>query len=166
MDLFAPARLCSGTLAGALGTGTPRLLVGCALGLLAIAGWGLAVEALVRRRASEPSLAHAFVEGTVVVSALRLLFSLVGVANASWPIALAGVVLVPAVAIRAGLRLPDRRELAWSAAVALLVLPACAYLVSGPATFSDLTAISGLHATALTCEPLLQAHYVTEPVWA
>jgi hypothetical protein len=166
MAWFAPARLCSSTLADALGTGELRLAAGCALGLLAIAGWGMSVEALLRRRTSGPSLAHAFVEGTVVVSTLRLAFSLIGVANASWPIALAGIALLPVATIRAGLRLPDRRELAWAAAIAILVLPACAYLVSAPATFSDLTAIWGLHAKALTCEPLLRSHYVTEPVWA
>ena len=47
-----------------------------------------------------------------------------------------------------------------------VTLPLAMHLVNGPMPFGDLVAIWTLHAKALVCDPIFQAPYTREAVWA
>jgi len=137
-----------------------RLAAGSALGVAAISGWGALVERALPRR--EFSLAHAFLQGTVVIALLRLLLSLAGWCNPSWPLALAGAALLPLALWRAPLARPS-----WLAVAAVAAgVPLALRQLSAGIGFGDLTAIWSLHAKALTCECALQRRFALEPCWA
>lgn len=153
--------LCAGSLADALfASGPARLAAGSALGLAAILGYGALVERALPRRTF--SLAHAFLQGTVVVALLRLLLSLAGWCNPSWPLAWLGAALLPLALWRAPLARPS-----WLAMAAVAAgVPLALRQLSAGMEFGDLTAIWSLHAKALTCECALTRRFAIEPCWA
>ncbi len=161
--------LCHATLAEALYVSAPRLWAGTASGLAGILGWGLAFEWIARERLRGASVLHAFVEGTVIVALLRLLFSYAGFCNPSVGIAAAGIAIGAYAAWRLArsraLQAPSRREGLVLVALAGICLPLAARIAAYPMPFGDLTAIWTYHAKALTCECLLSSHYATEACW-
>src|SRR5262249_23516603 len=134
--------LCQVGLAHALGTSFGRASLGALLGVGAVLGWGVAVEALFGRWFARASWAHAFVEGTVVVALLRLVGSVAGACNPSWGIAWAGIVTGSVAAPRFLRRrvAATSAESYWNLGIAVLALPVCFRLVAWPADIGDLTA--------------------------
>lgn len=165
--------LCNAPLSLSFADGGLLQLGPYVLGLVGIFGWGAAIERLLAPRAEGASLAHAFLQGTVVVALLLFGGTLAGLPVASWlasGVAWLGVAM--AVALLPGL-MRRRRPAGTSALPVWVMAPVVVAaaigaldLASRPMVPGDLTAIWAFHAKALTCEALFDSRYVLEPVWA
>ena len=183
--------VCKAPLAFSFAKPLWELLLTYGFGLVGILGFGLGVEFLIRKRwrtgfgASRAPLAdqtlftHAFLEGTVVLSYLLLLLSLLSVGNHGilgfvWPLATLGWVVGGVSVWRIRQRRPDGSTLSASisglkkwewALLFLLIGPTAFHLVSAPIGFSDTTSIWAYHSKELSCFPLFNAPFVREKVW-
>lgn len=168
--------ICNAPLSYSFTQSNWQLWSGYLCGLLGIWGWGVGFEHGMRKKLHSFEICQAFVEGTVIVSLIMLIFSLLGVWQVAWPITIAGLG-VGAVALRKERKLQGKKFFGglgyrkqgfkWEWVVLWLLALTCGFhLISSPLFIGDITAIWGIHAKELSCSSLFHTHFFNEKVWA
>lgn len=155
--------VCSAPLAESFGYPAWHYLGLGLAGVVGVTGYGLVYEHLCSWKSERDiSLAHAFIEGTVLVSGILLVSSLLRLAHPARLLCILGILFFAATllvgAVKHGwswFRLEDRVVL--KLLLAVFTLPLAIFFLGHATGTWDTFAIWAFHGKALTCYPLFQS---------